>query len=472
MANKSFSPDQKTYIIEAYKQGISPKDIADKLGVWNNSITRFLRKNDIERNQLKRLPEETIQTIITRYGQGISSEVIAKDLGINGSTVCRQLKKHGIEIRPSTENKRKPKNVPMPDKYGTTYIPEFNGKCLTKDVIRAMTQEERDEAAKFLVSFYRQHGFPYPILTDEKLLHEFAALKNTDVNTILDGNIIRPFNNIGVPIFKHFSPHYYEVNGRGAHPSLLDTFKDDARLLKVIHNRFTQDGGYNMTGNMLKQGLCNSKIGYKASIFFPLVAKLVYSRHLKDGDIAYDYSMGFGQRLLGFLSLPFSGVYVGVDPVKKTVEANKSIFNFYNERVSGLNKTVDLICSGSESYTGEKYAGRVSLAFSSPPYFDLERYEDSDTQAYSKGYISFISSWWKDTVAHITRMLKPGGLFIMNIKDQYEQLNLGSDMTEFIEKAGYNRLEGYKMQITRNTRYLRKDGQHKYEPFYVFQKPA
>lgn len=105
---KKLSSDQIKEIINLYQSGISPLQIGNKIGIANNSVTRILRKQGIERNQaFSRIDKNQTKQIIDDYLSGISSEHIALKMKINGSTVCRVLKKNGVVIRSATQNKRK-----------------------------------------------------------------------------------------------------------------------------------------------------------------------------------------------------------------------------------------------------------------------------------------------------------------------------------------------------------------------------
>lgn len=104
---KKLTEDQILDIINLYKSGKSPKEIGIKYNIYNNSVTRILRKRGINRNQLIRITEEQKDIIKKRYLDGDSSEKIAKNLNINGTTVCRILKNNNIKIRDNIENKRK-----------------------------------------------------------------------------------------------------------------------------------------------------------------------------------------------------------------------------------------------------------------------------------------------------------------------------------------------------------------------------
>ena len=356
-------------------------------------------------------------------------------------------------------------------KYGTTYIPSYNNQILNSDTLKTLSPTEKDQLIGFLLDFYRTNGFPYTILDDNELFKDFTSLKNIDPQSIEKDKTLTTYNMSGLQLFKHFSPHFFEVNS-GANSnrkSMLDTFNDDELLKKVIKNRI--DGNFNMTGNMIKQGLSNSKVAYKASIFNPSIAKFIYSKFSKEGDIIYDYSMGFGQRLTAALSLPHSITYVGIDPMQRTVDSNMEIFSFLKNNVPMLNKQVELVCEGSEKYCDTKYHGQVALAFSCPPYFNVEKYEDSSSQAYhNDNYLGFINNWWRYTMQNIVKLLKDDGVFALNIKERVDGFNLAEDMCNVAREYGLKLFDTYQVQLSRNKSFGNAKGEYKYEPIYIFSK--
>jgi tRNA1(Val) A37 N6-methylase TrmN6 len=181
--------------------------------------------------------------------------------------------------------------------------------------------------------------------------------------------------------------------------------------------------------------------------------------------------MGFGQRLLAALSLPFKVTYVGIDPLEKSVESNQNVFNFLKTNIPMFDKEADIICDGSENYCDPKYIGKVNVAFSSPPYYDQEVYEDSDTQAYSSGsYCSFINDWWRKTMNNIDKLLVEDGLFILNIKDEVKGFNLSKDMINVAREKGYEIIDTYYIQLNKNLVFKNKDSKDKLEPIYVLKK--
>lgn len=481
---KKLTQAQKDELTTLYAAGITPTILAEKFGILTNSVVRLLRNAGIERNQLKRVSQEHINQIIDLYNKGISSEIIASHLNITGTTVCRILKRNNVSIRPSSRNTNQhhsntilaqlaafsaTNTIKKPYNYGTTYIPSFSGKTLDTGNISLMEPKEKEEAAQFLFDYYRYHGFPYTILTNDEILRDFMLLEQLDISeTIIENNTLTLYKNAGIDTFKHFSPQFYTVkSGYRNRPSMKEAFDDDDLLKKVIHNRL--DSNYNMTGNMLKQGLYSSKIAYRASIFFPHIAKFLYSRYVNDGDIIYDYSTGFGQRLLGALSLPYKVKYVGIDIDPVTIKSNQSIYDFCRENRPMLNKEVDLYCMGAEDFCDEQYHGKVKLAFSSPPYWNVERYSNDTKQAGNQGYTDFLK-WWQKVVNNIDQMLSINGLFAINIADMADIFTIKKDMCGIIQKKGFQIMEEYKIQLTRNLKFNNRTGQHKYEPIIVFKR--
>jgi tRNA1(Val) A37 N6-methylase TrmN6 len=356
------------------------------------------------------------------------------------------------------------------EKYGTTYFPTFKGKLLNTPNLKRMSEEEKEEVAEFSFQFFRENGFPYPEISSEELIRSFDALACADVNLIENNKVFRIDNQAGAKVFKHFSPHFYEVKNGIAmqRPSMLEAFNNDDLLRRTIKNRLRFN--YHINGNMLRQGLCNSKLAFKASIFNCVLAKAVYTKFTKDNDIIYDYSMGFGQRLLGAMSLPHRVKYVGVDVLEKSVLANQDIYNFLNWAYI-LNKEVDIVLNGSENFCDEKYHGKVNLAFSSPPYFNLESYSNDETQAYyENNYDHFINVWWDSTVKNIEKMLTSDGLFLLNMKNIVGHYDLIDHMSYIIKKHGFELADTYYIKLTKNVKFQNSRGEHKLEPILIFKR--
>ncbi len=99
------SEEQIAEIIKLYQEGETPKAIGEKFGIYNNSVTRILRKRGIERNQCVQYSKEFTDSIIEKYKSGLSSSKIGEELGIHDSSICKILKRNNIEKNPKKKKK-------------------------------------------------------------------------------------------------------------------------------------------------------------------------------------------------------------------------------------------------------------------------------------------------------------------------------------------------------------------------------
>ena len=110
------------------------------------------------------------------------------------------------------------------------------------------------------------------------------------------------------------------------------------------------------------------------------------------------------------------------------------------------------------------------MAFSSPPYYNLEVYSDENTQAYSTSYVDFLHRYWRNTISNIDKMLSKDGRLVLNIIDTVDGFEVGKDMANVIREAGFELEREYKIQLSRNLEFGGKKDGHKYEPVYVFKR--
>src|SRR5690606_29914987 len=116
--------------------------------------------------------------------------------------------------------------------------------------------------------------------------------------------------------------------------------------------------------------------------FKPEVAKYVYLKYSEPGALCNDCSAGFGSRLLGCVTT--GRKYIGVDPLTiPELEEMKKDLGLQNcELIQGCSERIDF---------GENV---FDLAFSSPPYYDMEIYSSDKTQAYNNGADYFYNTYW------------------------------------------------------------------------------
>lgn len=179
------------------------------------------------------------------------------------------------------------------------------------------------------------------------------------------------------------------------------------------------------------------------SQFRPSAAKAIYD--LFKPQATLDFSFGWGDRLIGFLSSDYGKNYIGVDP-------NTNLIPCYENMISLFNfKKTQLIANGAESIVSYPY--KFDLVFTSPPYFNIEYYSKQETQSYKK--FKTLNSWLNNflfrSIDIAWNSMSKKGILAINISDVYScrRVNKICDpMNDYIKSlpgSNYLGCLGYRM---------------------------
>ena len=159
----------------------------------------------------------------------------------------------------------------------------------------------------------------------------------------------------------------------------------------------------------------------------------------------YDFSCGWASRLLGALSRNIN--YFGTDPNHELTPKLIEISNLYKQVNGGCDSIVDIRTQGSQTLVDE-WKGKIGLAFSSPPYFNLEDYQIGDDQSYKTGmsYSMWVDSYLKPTIHNIWEYLTNDGNFVINVKSFREYstnvvYDIEGDVKNISESIGFRLTE-------------------------------
>lgn len=332
----------------------------------------------------------------------------------------------------------------------------INGNKLTRKYIESLNKEERILLIEPIFQYFRKQGFIYPDDVD-KLNYEWERLKKIEIDK--SANELFNNDNIGTFICKYFCKSFYtstEPNKK----NMVELFNDDDVLKSLIQNRlgidwYKQKGEYDVESfpisfRQIIQGFRSSRKVPMISIFKPKIAKFIYEKYSNENDVVYDYSAGFGGRMLGAVSCNRN--YIGVDPLTiPELEEMKKYFKFNCQLINDVSEEIKL----------EKES--IDLAFSSPPYYNQEKYSDDLTQAYNNGEDYFYNTYWKRTLENINYMLKPGKYFIVNVKNVPKMVDMAKEIFTYKEEV---LLRTVRSHLNKKG----KDDAQKYESIYVFIK--
>ena len=203
---------------------------------------------------------------------------------------------------------------------------------------------------------------------------------------------------------------------------------------------------------------CLSLRKYICSQFKPNVAKALYD-FVKAKNVL-DISAGWGDRLCGFFASEYGEHYVGIDPRKENHPIYEKQAEFYkkNNGFFETDKRATFHCSPAEDMDYSQYTDYFDIVFSSPPYFNVERYSYDDTQSWIR--YKNIDAWNKlflhATIEKVWPTIRKGGYLAVNIADVYAsskgdgkgQQEITNPMNDFIstlEGAEYQGCLGMEM---------------------------
>jgi hypothetical protein len=227
--------------------------------------------------------------------------------------------------------------------------------------------------------------------------------------------------------------------------------------------------------------------------FPPIHARFLADRYLpREGDsIVVDPCAGWSGRLLGTLCVPRAGHvrYYGVDPNKHNREAYAGVLRrvrVWLKREIGAPRSGRVFVQPFEKWIHSRTAaglqGRVSLVMTSPPYWTAEVYDTQSKRQSANRYPDY-KAWREHFLTPLVRgafdLLKPGGVFCLNIAD-VTGATLERDTRRISREVGFLSHDFFKLAMSRSVGTRRGKPRHavqvdgvpyKHEPVFVFRKP-
>ncbi len=324
------------------------------------------------------------------------------------------------------------------------------------------TDEERERLVEWLFNLIRSrdNAVPLHMWSDDIFNKIVSSLCDIDTNvTYQDGAY--SLNNIGANILTQFFPEILDVVKSGK-ASPRDFFKDDKRLLGYCKTVLKY-----CTSPLEMFKMMSFRGSSRCYNFRPATAKALYELYGKDNCKVLDTSSGFGGRLLGFFTAKNTAEYVGIDP-NTADSCNKFILymsRYFTNKKAYVNKI------GSEDFTIDnypQYENYFDISFTSPPYFNIERYSDDITQSHVKfnTYDAWVDGFYRNTIYNSCNSLKLDGVFAVNISWVD---NIKEYTEEFLNDCGFYIIkeDKYLLRIHPRESLYGSDKMSKYEPIWV-----
>jgi 16S rRNA G966 N2-methylase RsmD len=298
-----------------------------------------------------------------------------------------------------------------------------------------------DEVIDVMFNYLRKNGFPYyEKHNPQKTMRELTIFKS---NKILEKNNILDQTMHGCGCAAYYFPHMWSVRCNN-HLSPMDVFNDDDKLkivLKKVWHWCIKHENKTVSMNRIRQGLKIYGGAYGVSNFKPTVAKYIYD--IYGGDKVWDMCAGWGGRLLGALSSKKIKIYHATEPSTKTYGGLTDMA--YDFGFVGKNVIVEKL-SCEDYIPGYNF----DLCFTSPPYFDTEKYSNEMTQSYIKypDYKTWLNDFLYMTIDNCHMALKDDGILALNIANTPQYTTIVKDTKDIFDAIGFKIIKEYKMVLS------------------------
>lgn len=331
-----------------------------------------------------------------------------------------------------------------------------------RDFARSRNRSRLLDAA---LAYWRRRGFPYPSLQSDEQELEFHRLQRMQAREVIRGRDIHA-STLGLRLANFFHPQIWHVPARRHRRSPIEHFGNDATLIKLLNRAVRFWPNRRCWNAQCLRSLLRIYAGGRVSNFRPAASKALIQRYSKGGDTVLDFSAGFGGRLLGCLSLERR--YIAIDPAQNQILGLERMV----EALRPLTSTcVEVIQGCAEDVMPRLTAASVNLVFSSPPYFNVERYSADGNQSYRRypTYTAWIEQFLTPVFTNSERVLAPGGYLVVNIADTQRHA-IEHDIKGLLDKLfGARRV----LRLLMHARPLQRSvgsAVYRWEPVLVFRK--
>jgi len=288
----------------------------------------------------------------------------------------------------------------------------------------------KEEIKESLVKILMEYKPPYMDISEKECLKDYKKLKGVKWNDLFiekewfarseydwerSNNLIKRLN-VGNKASNYFQQeNRWSVDGTVS-PGPLRTWGSEKFMYSLLGSLFSLKVP-KVNKSILRT--CISLRKYICSQFKPNVAKGIYDRYKCKNVL--DFSAGWGDRLAGFYASDCTEFYLGIDPRKENHPIYEKQSEFYKKHSTFFenDKNHKFLCSPAEDADLSKYEGMMDIVFTSPPYFNIERYSHDDTQSWVR--YKNIELWNKNflqtAVNNAWKTLRKGGILMVNISD-------------------------------------------------------
>lgn len=332
-----------------------------------------------------------------------------------------------------------------------------------------LSARSRKRVVEQAFTYWRARGFPHYEIADIDLHREFANLQRSDWTKIFQGDLLRAANT-GLRIANAFQPTIWSVKV-SRYKSPIEVFKDDMLLRRAIARSLTiWPDRFGANASCLRRMLKSYPSTASASNFRPSIARALIAQYSASDDLIVDFSAGFGGRLLGCMATPRA--YIGIEPNQRQIAGMKKMISAL--RIANMPlPEYQLHCGCAEEELKHMASRCAGMVFSSPPFFDWERYSQNKNQSFIRyrNYETWIQCFLQPVITQSFRILREGGALALSVTNG-RRLPGPGDVQKMAITAGFILIKTHYLSFPKIPYLHPRNGMAtKHETVLVFRKP-
>lgn len=288
---------------------------------------------------------------------------------------------------------------------------------------------------------------PYRKISFDDMVEEYNELKNIEPNSLFkSGKWVSKFE-YKYPFIDYYidnsikgnkaSDYFHQIErwkcDATGYPSPQKTWENERFRLTLFKALFSLKCA-TINPTILRKIIGLRK--YIASQFRPSAAKAIYEHF--NAETVLDFSAGWGDRILGAHVTGSLKKYIGIDPNRNLFYNYWGQIKTYNMLAGNKDYKLVMGCAEDETIIIDD---EVDLVFTSPPYYDKEKYDHSENQSFKKHkkFDVWLHNFLYKSIDLRTKHLKSGGHLVINISDIYTRKKLYKicdNMNDYISSRG------------------------------------
>tara|TARA_R110000851_G_scaffold46656_3_gene113516 strand:- start:2967 stop:4025 length:1059 start_codon:yes stop_codon:yes gene_type:complete len=331
------------------------------------------------------------------------------------------------------------------------------------ETFSTFSDTEKENHIEKVFQFYRKNGFPYfPTHRPYRIKKLSQALAcRIDEQIDRDNKTIRQSMN-GLAFCWSYHPQAFGVKCNTMRTP-IEVFESDELFRRLLWKCGSEKMGQGWHDSQLRLTCSIFSGTQRVSNFRPSAAAAIYKIFCHKGDSVYDMSSGYGGRCLGAHMAKMK--YFGVDPCTQNFNGVQSMISEF-----GFDAKIKNIGSEIGGWLNEN---QIDFSFTSPPYFNCEKYSDEPTQSFLK-YPSrelWLTGFIRKTLQECQRVTKPNRFIALNVANVQSYKTMVEDIIELANSLGMILDDVWKLNLTKlmKSKSEKTKSGFKSEPILIFK---